>query len=301
MEQLAALASIGNLYSQMAVNEQNWSEQHRVNSQNREFQREIIDENRRNYLQDREYNSPAAMMQRLTAAGLNKNLLSGGQFTGATTPQAPATGTPSSVAARKEAPQIDPLTFAQTKLMMAEARDKEADADAKEFENSEEQRGLRTSVLFQTGLNIKAVARQNITKADIDEALRWSKIVQGVNERLVSNAETRAKIANIYYDAIMKYGKDIADEDYANPMDGNENGEFGDFPDGYNHLTFSFAKDCLAYIEKRLKDLELEDQGYQNRLDKVDAEVAERTEVISTASPFLRLFMDLVRMLARRR
>lgn len=299
MSVLGAIATIApsviNVASQMSTNKANSQMVNTTNQQNLAWQREVMRKNREQFLSDREYNSPSHLASMMEAAGFNRNLLTGMNPESAV--MAPNSASASSVAGRNDAPQVDPslvMNLLESKARIeninADTENKQADTENKEFENSPEQRQLRTRVLTATGQNMSALARQNLTKADVDEALK-SLFIESEEYRMNSEiAQNRAKVADIFYDAIMKYGHKIATFDYRYQYSNNPQ----DLPAVYSKdgRDVVFETNCINYIAKQLNENNI-------KLSDLEVKSAERSERIDSANETMMMNNQIINLLFR--
>lgn len=116
---IGAAVSAGNIFSQQSANRQNVQFQREQNALNRKWALE-------QWNRENRYNSPAAQMQRLKAAGLNPGLIYGD---GAAGMPAAASHSPEQTAPQVRPVQIDPLTFANIDLASSQAEKNRADAE----------------------------------------------------------------------------------------------------------------------------------------------------------------------------
>lgn len=134
-------SSLYNLFTNNSRNKENMRFQSQENEKNRAFNREMAElayqRNLEQWQRENEYNSPSAVRQRLSDAGLNPDLIYGngaGNMSSATSPQMlPATSSNGVSPSSSPAPSVgnpasDALTMAQVDVLKSQAEKNRADA-----------------------------------------------------------------------------------------------------------------------------------------------------------------------------
>lgn len=202
----AGLGMVGNIVSTAMTNRAN-----------REMQREANEQNERLWREQMEYNSPASQMARFKQAGLNPNLAYGDNGNA---------GVPLEYRSSKnEAPQVDPMAFANAMLLqkqinLADAERANIEADTK---NKLSDANLKDTQAVGFSLNNKVFWQRfeaeqsklfseiNLTEAEVSKLFKEGQFIyeKTISQKLENYFNSETMSARI--DAVLKQNK-LTDE-----------------------------------------------------------------------------------------